>query len=478
MSLTTRIFFTYFAILGVAIYFFLSVFMSEIKPGVRQSTEDTLIDMSNLLAEIVKDDLVNQRLQSSDFKAQVERFLKRSYRASIDDVDKLSSTLRVYITDEKGIVQFDSADFSLGADYSQWNDVYLTLRGKYGARSSPVMTAPDVKVNPDATVMHVAAAIVDQGEIIGSITVAKANLSLQPFIEMAQQKIQTRGIFLVLVSVFAALLFSFWLTASIRKLTRYADKIAEGVGVKIPKLAEPELRKLAASVDNMRTQLAGKEYVEKYIHALTHELKSPVSAIKGAAEIITDDMPAVDRERFVGNIRTEVERINVMISKLLELAKIEKCDVLTARDKVNINDLVEQVLISKSILIEHKSIIIKFVNTSVDVVAADQFLLTQAVDNLLQNALDFSATNSVIEINIADKNGLLIEVKDWGAGIPDYALDKVFERFYSLPRADGCAKSSGLGLCFVKQICTLHQGRIDIKNHSEGGVLARLYIPI
>jgi len=69
-------------------------------------------------------------------------------------------------------------------------------------------------------------------------------------------------------------------------------------------------------------------------------------------------------------------------------------------------------------------------------------------------------------------------VKDWGAGIPDYALNKIFERFYSLPRADGCAKSSGLGLCFVKQICTLHHGSIDLKNHAEGGVLARLHIPI
>ena len=71
MNLTSRIFLAYFAILAVAIYLILSVFMSEIKPGVRQSTEDTLVDMSNLLAEVLKDDLVEQRLQTSEFKNQV-----------------------------------------------------------------------------------------------------------------------------------------------------------------------------------------------------------------------------------------------------------------------------------------------------------------------------------------------------------------------------------------------------------------------
>ena len=472
MNLTSRIFLAYFAILAVAIFLILSVFMSEIKHGVRQSTEDTLVDMSNLLAEVLKDDLVEQRLQTSEFKNQVALFLQRSYRAKIFQVDKVSSAMRIYITDAQGIVQFDSADYGLGKDYSQWNDVYLTLRGKYGARSSPTS-----KSESDTSVMHVAAAIVDQGEIIGSITVAKANLSLQPFIDMAQQKIEQRGILLILFSLLTALIFAYWLTASIRKLAKYADNVAAAKPVVVPHLGEPELRKLANSIENMRHKLAGKEYVDKYIHALTHELKSPVSAIKGAAEIISDDMPVADRARFVANIRREVERINVMINKMLALAKLEKCEMLSQREEADLAQIIAQVLASKALQLDKKSIAVKWDIKENVMVLVDPFLLTQALDNLLQNALDFSAFSSEIHIQVTIKSAIEIEIKDWGQGIPAYALNKIFERFYSLPRSDGAAKSSGLGLCFVQQICLLHQGSIKLENHSEGGVTALLTLP-
>ncbi|MEH6443668.1 MAG: two-component system sensor histidine kinase CreC [Oceanospirillaceae bacterium] len=469
MNLSTRIFLAYFAILGIAIYMILNVFMSEIKPGVRQSTEDTLVDMSNLLAEIVTADLQQQHLQSGDFKLQIERFLARSYRAKIYAVEKFDSSLRIYITDAQGIVQFDSANLALGADYSQWNDVYLTLRGKYGARSTPI-TVDD----PTTTVMHVAAPIVHQGDIIGVVTVAKTNLSLQPFINMARQKIETRGVILILLSIIAALILSYWLTASIRKLTKYADQVAAGEAVSPPPLGERELAKLAQSMDNMRQQLEGKEYVEKYVYALTHELKSPVSAIKGAAEIIDDQMPSADRNHFMANIRTEIERIDEMINKMLQLTKLEKCELLTQLAPVDPVELIEKVLASKALQLASKSIQIEKDFATVEKIEADNFLLTQALDNLVQNAVDFSDSGSVIKITIAQSDTLDITVKDWGAGIPSYALNKVFERFYSLPRPASTAKSSGLGLCFVQQICLLHRGEVELNNHHEGGVSACL----
>lgn len=476
MSLNARIFLAYFAILGVAFYLILNVFMSELKPGVRQSTEDTLIDMSNLLAEVVKDDLLHDRLGNSEFKQNVQAFLARSYRAKIYSIEKYASSIRVYVTDTKGIVKFDSANMALGQDYSQWNDVYLTLKGQYGARSTA--HSPD---DASTTVMHVAAPIRHQNKIIGSITVAKANMSLQPFIEMAQNKIKTRGIILVLLSVLAAVILSYWLTVSIRKLTKYADKIAAGESVAIPKLKETELVKLSSSIDNMRQQLAGKEYVEKYVYALTHELKSPVSAIKGAAEIISQDIPSADRSRFIGNIQSEVERMDEMINRLLSLTQLEKCETLTRIEPVDIHAIVDQVLNSKALQIQKKSL-----KLAVDIpqegvlnkLLGDTFLITQAIDNLVQNAIEFSAENGNLLITIDAKNGLSLSVKDWGKGIPDYAMNKIFDRFYSLPRPVTEKKSSGLGLCFVKQICALHQGSIVLENHSEGGVVATLLLPL
>jgi len=476
MSLNFRIFLAYFLIVGTASYLLLNVFMSEIKPGFRQSTEDTLVDMSNLLAELVADefmidDVLENQFNQQNFGKSVDRFLNRIHEAKIFSIEKLGSKLRIYITDHQGIVRYDSAKLAVGQDYSKWNDVYLTLKGKYGARSTLVDPG-----NKYSTVMHVAAPIKNGEQIVGVLTVAKPNISVQPFIDVAKDKIKTHGLGLVLLSLIAAILLSYWLTASIRRLADYADKIGRGERAQIPKVRETELAKLAGSIDSMRCKLEGKEYVERYIHALTHELKSPVSAIKGAAEIINTEMPAEDMARFMGNIQYEVERIDDMINRLLALAEIEKRDELDHVEEFDLVGVVGAVLESKQVMIQKKHLDVVSVLPKCAIILGDRFLLTQALDNILQNALDFSLDDGVINIDltVTEQNQLTIKVADQGQGIPEYAVDKIFDRFYSLARPVSQKKSSGLGLCFVKQIAALHHGNISIQNQNKGGALAIL----
>ena len=99
------------------------------------------------------------------------------------------------------------------------------------------------------------------------------------------------------------------------------------------------------------------------------------------------------------------------------------------------------------------------------------------MDNLLQNSIDFSVVGKEISITVICEEDIEILVRDSGEGIPDYALDKIFERFYSLPRPKTHKKSSGLGLCFVKQIVELHGGSTCLENLNGGGVLASLKLP-
>ena len=120
MSLNLRIFLAYFFIVGVAISLLLNVLLSELKPGVRQSTEDALVDMSNLLAELVTTDFIAGQIGEKNFASSMDRFLERSYPAKISSIDKARSLIRVYITDAGGIVVYDSRKVALGQDYSQW----------------------------------------------------------------------------------------------------------------------------------------------------------------------------------------------------------------------------------------------------------------------------------------------------------------------------------------------------------------------
>jgi two-component system, OmpR family, sensor histidine kinase CreC len=117
------------------------------------------------------------------------------------------------------------------------------------------------------------------------------------------------------------------------------------------------------------------------------------------------------------------------------------------------------------------------------ILQADEFLLGQAIYNLLENALDFSPRNSVIHIDVTEENQqILITVKDQGVGIPDYALDKVFDKFYSLPRPDNSInagqKSTGLGLNFVQEVAKLHRGNVSLKNHADSGAIAVITLPM
>jgi two-component system sensor histidine kinase CreC len=112
-------------------------------------------------------------------------------------------------------------------------------------------------------------------------------------------------------------------------------------------------------------------------------------------------------------------------------------------------------------------------------VKGERFLLRQAFANLLQNAIDFSPEKGVISISVEAQDGTaIVSISDNGPGIPDYALDKVFTRFYSLCRPDTGKKSSGLGLTFAKEVADLHGGQIRIANRAEGGAEVTLILPI
>ena len=111
-------------------------------------------------------------------------------------------------------------------------------------------------------------------------------------------------------------------------------------------------------------------------------------------------------------------------------------------------------------------------------VEGDALLLQRAVGNLLDNALAFSPAGGRIELSLALRGRQAeIGVRDHGPGIPDYADERVFEKFYSLARPDTQRRSTGLGLPFVREIAALHHGRIALRNAAGGGALALLTLP-
>lgn len=469
IPLGLRLFLLFFVVVAMTAYFVTDTMIDEIKPTVRQVTEETLVDMANLLAVMAADDLKKDQLSTSRFGKLLNLYGKRQPQAVIWDVDKKSINHRIYVTDHKGIVVADSWQQDIGSDFSRWNDVYLTLRGQYGARSS---TDP---YDPDYTVMHVAAPVMDGQTIIGSVTVAKANRSVQPFIDLTKRRVLTwLGLMSVMVLILGALV-AWRVNLALYRLADYGEKMGRGEKAQKPTFRVfYEYAALSDALEKLRDQLDGKDYVEQYVQTLTHELKSPLSAIKGAGEILQNPLDEDKRALFTGNIAQETSRMEQLIERLLCLAKVEKQACLQEVETLKVASLMTDVLAALSVKAEQKQVIIEK-NIPEQSICCERFLLQQALINILDNALDFVFIGGEITIDVVVENNFVrFDIYNQGPLIPDYALPRLTERFYSLARENG-VKSTGLGLNFVEQVAKLHQGSLTVGN-LDNGVLVSLSI--
>ncbi|KUQ55508.1 two-component system sensor histidine kinase CreC [Enterobacter bugandensis] len=467
MRIGMRLLLGYFLIVAIAAWFVLSIFVQEVKPGVRRATEGTLIDTATLLAEVGREDLLSGNAQQGRLAQAFLQLHQRPFRANIGGIHKVRNEYHVYMTDAQGRVVFDSAGLAVGQDYSRWNDVWLTLRGQYGARST--QSHPD---DPESTVMYVAAPVVEQGKIIGVLSVGKPNSAMAPVIHRSERRILWAGGALLGIALLIGFLVAWWINRSISTLSRYADSVTTDTPLPLPNPGSSELHKLAQALENMRIRLEGKNYIEHYVHALTHELKSPIAAIRGAAEILTEQPPPQVAARFIDNILVQNARMQSLVEKLLTQARLENRVEITPQ-AVRVDLLFTRLADARSALLAAKEIALTLQPASL-LVEGDPDLLEQALGNLLDNAIDFTPQGGAIELAAREEQGQIrLSVTDSGSGIPGYALERIFERFYSLPRENGL-KSSGLGLAFVQEVARLHHGEITLRNRDEGGVIATL----
>lgn len=473
MKLWARVFIGYFLIVGLTGWFLLRVFVSEVKPGVRNAVEDVMVDTAYLLAELARDDLTGRRLPGGRFAASVESYRQRPVKATIWGRDKLTLDLRIYVTDADGIVRYDSEGKAVGENYANWRDVSLTLRGEYGARST--------HENPDdksSGVMHVAAPVRDGDRIVGVVTVAKPSRTLAPIIERSERIVLRQGLILLGATLLIGGVFTAWLTHSMSRLVRYARLLAAGQAAEPPSRGRDEIGELARALAQLRNEVDGRAYVEHYVQHLTHEMKSPLAAIRGAAELLAEaDLPPAERSRFIGNVRTQGERLQTLIDKLLRLAQIEQQRQLEAPTLFDVPALLAELEQAMSAQAARRALTLHFTAAPGLLIRGDRFLLGLALTNLLQNAIDFSPPGGTVSCHAAtDGDQVQFTVRDRGCGIADYAKVRLFERFFSLPRPDGTPKSTGLGLPLVREIAGLHGGTVTLENAAGGGAEAVLRV--
>lgn len=475
MSLTIRFLLGFALVASVGWFVLFSQLIQRVERQYMEATEAPMVDMANILAEILAMEAKDGLLNPTVVKTAVHRAQARELNAQIYNQAKKQVDMQVYVTDAQRRVLFDSAGIEKPGAISNRRDVVLTLNGEYGARSSRINP-----YDPLSVLMYVGAPIRVNEQTVGMVGVAKPQRGVLAFVWETERWLKwtvTTTMLLMLAGIFFA---AKWATKPLTDLTQHALAVSRGERSALPYMPGHQMKTLATALENMRDALEGREYVESYVQSLTHELKSPVAAIWGASEILQEgNLPEEKRDRFLGNIRAEAGRLRDLLERLLRLAALEKQKTLLKREPVNLGAVFERAWNRLTVLAQARQLQMESQMASDLILEGDVWLIELAVSNLLQNAIDFSPSGGRIKVKayrFADR--VVMEIEDEGPGVPDYARERIFERFYSLPRSDTGKKSTGLGLCFVKEAATLHRGSIELVPGGAGkGTKAVLVLP-
>jgi len=335
-----------------------------------------------------------------------------------------------------------------------------------------------------SSVLHVAALIGPPDAPLGVLTVYKPQSDVLPIIRRRVSEIWW-GTGLVGGGIlFCVAVVFIWQYRPISKLTEYARRIEQGKREPLPYLGlGREVNTLARGLESMRAALEGRQFAERYVQTLTHEMKSPLAAIRGAAELLNEDtttMPEADRRKFLENIRAETMRADRLMTRLLELSALEGKTKLDASETMDLAQVVKRAVDGAKAMAELAGVKLDFqLPPEPAMVSGDSFILRAAVTNLLENAIDFSPAGEVVAVSIETKDGThRVIIEDRGEGIPDYAREKIFERFFSLRHLRTGRKGTGLGLTLVKEAAELHQGTVTMEERQGGGTRFVISIPV
>jgi two-component system phosphate regulon sensor histidine kinase PhoR len=244
-----------------------------------------------------------------------------------------------------------------------------------------------------------------------------------------------------------------------------------------------ELLGTLAVMTDVREEKSAKTRHAEFVSSVAHEFKTPMASIRAFLELLIDGDVSEPNEQqdMFEKIDFQVDRLNRLVSNLLNLARIETGAVKTTREDCDLNDiLLRAAEVVRPLAEERRQQFITDLSQLYLPVNVDRDLLGQAAINLLSNAVKYTPENGRITLRShMEELEAVISVEDTGYGIPPESLPKIFDRFYRVPEHQHAAKGTGLGLAFVQSITEdLHNGRIDVESTVGVGSKFSLRIPL
>lgn len=283
-------------------------------------------------------------------------------------------------------------------------------------------------------------------------------------------------LFVILVIIVACVFISNLLT---KQLMLPIKEMAENID-DVP--SESVYKELSPFIERIREQhediLVAAKNRQDFTANVSHELKTPLTAISGYAELIENNMVEGEKQiKFAGDIRKNADRLVVLINDIIRLSELDQSEVGANFSQQNIYEVAKERVELLQNNASKKNVTLSLLGQDTFVLS-NRGMLIELLDNLIQNAIRYNVSGGKVDVEVKkeDMNTVLI-VKDTGIGIPEADKDRIFERFYRVDKSRSRETGgTGLGLAIVKHIVELHSGRIELESKMGVGTTMKIYL--
>ncbi|WP_078553937.1 sensor histidine kinase [Bacillus alkalicellulosilyticus] len=435
--------------------------------------------------------LISENFYKENLRNDVEHRL-RSHAIAIEHQFDLPTINHVFLMEQKEdvhlglfdqnlqlILQSDSLD-------DEWVDTYREWIKDQLAVEHPFPIIDDVHTGIGFHIPHIWGVhpIVTQGEIQGYLFMDQDTEKFEATKAKLIQLFGIMGIITFIIGFFLLMYLTNKMSRPLREMGRATTEIANGNFENIPKESgSDEVGQLARDIKSMAHQL--KEYRDsrqQFISHISHDLRTPITYIKGYSAILKDsaDLKEEERIRTVEVIYNEATRMEHLVQDLFQLSKLEEGRIGIQKEKFQALPWLSQLIESRTMQLEKKNVTLKLRSNQEDIVLfADEFHLSKAVVNLVENSIRYCQSGDEIEVAVfKEGKQVCINITDTGIGIPEADIPHIWDRFYRVDKArTSHSGGSGLGLAIVKQIIELHNGTVTVQSQVGVGTTFSLCLP-
>lgn len=381
---------------------------------------------------------------------------------------------RVLVIDHDFRIQEDTYDMDKGKTIVS-EDVIRCFKGKgtsnYDAKNRYIeVTSP----------------IYDKGteKAVGVMLISVSTDMISDSVEILDDRVIAVCLTIGMVAVILAFSAGFVMTRPFRRISDSIAAVTEGYEDDyLHEKAYTETMLISDAFNKMLGRMKVlNDSRNEFVSNVSHELKTPLTSMKVLADslLIQEDVPAELYKEFMGDLSEEIERENKIINDLLSLVKMDKTANTLNIKSENMNTLIEKILKRLRPIAATRNIELVFESFRPVTAEVDEMKLSLAITNLVENAIKYNKENGWVHVSLnADHKNCHIEVADSGIGIPQEAVEHVFERFYRVDKSHSREiGGTGLGLAIARSAVVMHRGAIRVYSQVGAGTTFTVRIPL